>query len=94
MVSKSTKHPTVLLGAAVLVMLFTFLAVYRSLPRITSSAPVAKPINETVAERTTRLGREQITKDWQAAQKRFDDREARGQAGPNHGEPSVLSTER
>jgi hypothetical protein len=77
MAIRLANRPGITLGLALVAAVFGFLAVnqFRSkvpgIPSVAASAPL-----ESDPERTVRLEREQSNKDWVAAQKRADVRDA------------------
>lgn len=70
--------PKVALVCLCMVCAFFVATWYMSRPP--QAMPVAAPVFETKKQQTSRLGREQSAKDWGAAQKRADDRNAADRA--------------
>jgi hypothetical protein len=60
------------LGLAIVAALVAFLIVNSFVYRSADSSSITVPVAETSNERAARLAREQIAKDWKAAQRRVE----------------------
>ena len=91
MASRPASRPVVMVCLAVLVALLAYLGMNRFLAKPPELPSIIVPAHfESDTERTTRQGHEQSAKDWKAAQKRADSRNADARA--KHLAPDTTAT--